>query len=395
MDSASSLPWVKSRLSSLPAFRRSLSPSSLGGDGQTCLLKHALSALDASFMMYAPPTFFSSWGTVYHALKEKAFTREQYDLTLREQLAAEDAQNSMDWLRQRLVPLADIPFVRNKIANHRKRTYDKLPISLPNYQGEDRPVMPERNFTYLREKFLPEKGMTSALPFRGRIDCLVRYADGTYEIRDYKTGSIYETKTKVVKSAYVRQLHAYALLTREAYGRLPKRMMLIDELDNAECVEFSNEVAVDVISSADAILASIEDALRCFISGGALPEYCTPSPAACQFCQVKPYCPVYWQPSGLTLVGEYTADLRGAVSSSFTGYSDVGGRADVKLCVGEGRFVSLLMTRESVAIHPVLADWVAGRVAQGATIYVLSAARTPSPTQIKVRDDTVVCSDGY
>jgi hypothetical protein len=172
-------------------------------------------------------------------------------------------------------------------------------------------------------------------------------------------------------------------------------MMLIDELDNAECVEFSNEVADDVISSADAILASIEDALRCFISGGALPEYCTPSPAACQFCQVKPYCPVYWQPSGLTLVGEYTADLRGAVSSSFAGYSDVGGRADVKLCVGEGRFVSLLMTRESVAVHPVLADWVAGRVAEGATIYVLSAARAPSPTQIKVRDDTVVCSDGY
>ena len=367
----------------------------MGGDGQTCLLKHALSALDATFMKYAPPTFFSSWGTVYHALKEKAFTREEYDLTLREQLAAEDVQNSKDWLRKRLVPLADIAFVRNKIANHRKRNYDKLPIFLPNDVVEGRPGMPERSFTYLREKFLPEKGKTSELPFRGRIDCLVRYVDGTYEIRDYKTGSIYEAKTKVVKSAYVRQLHAYALLTREAYGRLPKRMKLIDELDNAECVEFSDEVADDVISAADAVLASIDDALWCFISGGALPEYCTPSPAACQFCQVKPYCPVYWQPGGLTLVGEYAADLRGTVSSSFEGYSDVGGRADVRLCVGEGRYISLLMTRESVAVHPVLADWVAGSVTQGTTIYVLSAARTPSPTQIKVRDDTVVCSDGY
>jgi len=395
MDSASSLPWVKSRLSTLPAIRRSLSPSSLGGDGQTCLLKHALSALDDSFMKYAPPTFFSSWGTVYHALKEKAFTREEYDLTLREQLAAEDAQNSKDWLRQRLVPLADIAFVRNKIANHRKRTYERLPISLPNDQVEHGPGMPERYFTYLREKFLPERGKTSVLPFRGRIDCLVRYADGSYEIRDYKTGSIYEAKTKVIKSAYVRQLHAYALLTREAYGLLPKLMKLIDELDNAECVEFSDEVADDVISAADAVLTSIDAALRRFISGGDVSEYCTPSPAVCQFCQVKPYCPVYWQPGGLTLVGEYTADLKGAVSSSFEGFSDVCGRADVRLCVGEGRFISLLITRESVAVHPVLADWVAGRVAQGTTIYVLSAARTPSPTQIKVRPDTVVCSDGY
>ncbi len=395
MDSASSLPWVKTRISSLPSIRRSLSPSSLGGEGQACLLKHALTALDASFMKYSPPTFFSSWGTVYHALKEKAFTREEYDLTLREQLAAEDAQNSKDWLRQRLVPLADIAFVRNKIANHRKRNYDRLPISLPNDQVEAGLVMPERNFTYLREKFLPERGKASVLPFRGRIDCMVRYADGTYEIRDYKTGSIYEAKTKVIKSAYVRQLHAYALLAREAYGFLPKRMKLIDELDNAECVEFSDEVAGEVISAAEAVLASIEDALRRFISGGDVREYCTPSPAVCQFCQVKPYCPVYWQPGGLTLVGEYTADLKGAVSSSFEGFSDVCDRAEVRLCVGEGRFISLLMTRESVAVHPVLADWVAGRVAQGTTIYVLSAARTPSPTQVKVRPDTVVCSDGY
>ena len=395
MDSASSLPWVKSSLSSLPEVRRSLSPSSLGGDGQVCLLKHALSALDASFMKYSPPTFFSSWGTVYHALKEKAFTREGYDVTLREQLQSEDAQNSKDWLRRRLVPLADISFVRNKIAKHRKRTYDKLPISLPEDQARGVSGMPERNFTYLREKFLPENGKMSVLPFRGRIDCLVRYADGSYEIRDYKTGSIYEVKTKVIKSAYVRQLHAYALLTREAYGHLPKSMKLIDELDNVECVQFSDEVANEVISSANKVIASIDDALRCYISGGAVHEYCAPSPAACQFCQVKPYCPVYWKPGDLTLISEYTADLKGTVSSSFEGYSAVGERADVSICVGEGRFVSLLLTKESVVVHPVLADWVAGRVARGATIYVLSAARTSSLSQIMVRDDTVICSDGY
>jgi len=54
-----------------------------------------------------------------------------------------------------------------------------------------------------------------------------------------------------------------------------------------------------------------------------------------------------------------------------------------------------LLTKESVVAHPVLADWVAGRVARGATIYVLSAARTSSLSQIMVRDDTVICSDGY
>lgn len=395
MDDSSSPPWMKSKLTSPPSVRRSLSPSSLGGDGQTCLLRHALSALDSTFTKYSPPAFHSSWGTVYHALKENAFTREDYDQTLREQLAAEDEQNSKDWLRKRLVPLAGIADVRNRIDNHRKRNYHKLPISLPSDGANDRTSLAKRSCTYLREKFLPEKDKVSALPFRGRIDCLVRYADGSCEIRDYKTGSIYEPKTKVIKSAYVRQLHAYALLTREAYGVLPRRMKLIDESDNTEYVEFSPEIAAAVLGEADVVIASIDDALRCFISGGSTLDYCSPSPSVCQFCQVKPYCPGYWQACGLVLVNKYTADLKGTIASSFEGYSPVGERAVVRLCVGDGRFISLLMTKESVAIHPVLTDWVAGRVAQGTTIYVLSAARTPSPTQIKVRDDTVVCSDGY
>lgn len=395
MDAFCGAPWVKSKLTALPPARKSLSPSALGGDGQSCLLRHALSALDRTFTKYSPPAFFSSWGTVYHALKEKAFTRGEYDLTLREQLAAEDEQNSKDWLRQRLVPLADIPFVRNRISIHRKRTYEKLPISLPSDQVKDQSGMAERSFTYLREKFLPEKDKVSALPFRGRIDCLVRYADGSYEIRDYKTGSIYEPKTKVIKSAYVRQLHAYALLTLEAYGVLPKRMKLIDEFDNTEYVEFSHEIASAVLAEADVLIASIDETLRCFISGGAALAYCSPSPSVCQFCQVKPYCPGYWQAGGLVVVNDYTADLKGTIASSFEGYSAVGDRADVRLCVGDRRFVSLLLTKESVTNHPVLADWVAGRVPSGAMIYVLSAARTPSPTQLKVRDDTVVCTDGY
>ena len=395
MDASSSQPWVKSRLTSPPSVRRSLSPSSLGGDGQSCLLRHALTALDRTFTKYSPPACFSSWGTVYHALKEKAFTREEYDQTLREQLAAEDEYNSKDWLRQRLAPLAEIAFVRNKIAKHRKRTYDKLPTSLPPHQSDGPPDDAGRNSKYFREKFLPEKDKASTLPFRGRIDCLVRYSDGTYEIRDYKTGSIYEPKTKVIKSAYVRQLHAYALLTREAYGVLPKRMKLIDEFDNIEHVDFSHETASAVLREADVLIASIDDALRSFISGAALLAYCSPTPSICQFCQVKPYCPGYWQDAGLVVVNDYTADLKGAVASSFEGCSAVGERIDVRLCVGDGRFVSLLMTKESVAIHPVLTDWVAGRVAQGTTIYVLSAERTQSPTQIKIRGDTVVCTDGY
>jgi len=367
----------------------------LGGDGQTCLLKHALSALDTSFMKYAPPTFFSSWGTVYHALKEKAFTREEYDLTLREQLAAEDAQNSKDWLRRRLVPLADIPFVREKIKKHRRRTYEKLPISLMPDQVRNPPATSERCSMYFREIFLPGNNKISMLPFRGRIDCLVRHADGSYEIWDYKTGSIYEPDTKVVKSAYVRQLHAYALLTREAYGILPKRMRLIDENDRTEYVEFSNQVADVVLAEAGSVIDSIDDALRCFISGGDTMDYCAPSPAVCQYCQVKPYCPGYWKSDGVVIVSDYTADLKGAIASSFDGYSVVGNRADVRLCVGEGRFISLMMTKESIAFHPVLTEWVDGHVALGTTIYVLSAARTSSPTQIKVRDDTVVCTDGY
>ena len=174
-----------------------------------------------------------------------------------------------------------------------------------------------------------------------------------------------------------------------------KRMKLIDEFDNTEFVEFSHEIAAAVLGEADVLIASIDETLRCFISGGATLAYCSPSPSVCQFCQVKPYCPGYWQTGGLVVVNDYTADLMGTIASSFEGYSAVGDRTDVRLCVGEGRFLSLLLTKESVTNHPVLADWVAGRVPSGAMIYVLSAARTPSPTQLKVRDDTVVCTEGY
>jgi hypothetical protein len=395
MDASPGSPWVKSKISSLPKVRRTLSPSSLGGDGQKCLLRYALSAMDGTFMKYLPPSPYSSWGTVYHALKEKAFTREEYDLTLDTQLEAEDLQNSMDWIRRRLVPLADIPSIRNKIAVHRKRVYDKLPSSASTAQVKSKSGFGNSNPKYIREKFLPERDRQSVLPFRGRIDCLVQHADGTYEIWDYKTGSLHELNSMVIKSAYVRQLHAYALLAREAYGRLPRCMKLIGENENHVCVEFSDEIATAVLAEAHAVLDSIDDALRCFISGGALLNFCAPSPAVCQFCQVKPYCPGYWKSGGLIMVSDYIADLKGTIASSFEGYSAVGDRADIMLCVGEGRFISLLFTKESVTVQPVLAEWVAGRITHGMTIYVLSATRTPSPTQVKVREDTVICTDGY
>lgn len=395
MDKPPSKPWFKTVLTAVPSSTKFISPSSLGGR-DSCRLRSALSSLRAGFNRYSPPNGFSSWGVVFHALREKAFTKQKYDLVLAEHLDSEDRRNSDDWLRARLVPLSDLPQIREKIAIDKKSYRLKLADELVSSADTRLDSNSVRHAEYLREKQFPEPGVISSLPFRGRADCIVRWPDGSYVIRDHKSGSLFEPHTQVVKKAFFLQLHAYALLAIECFGHPPKHLELVDDKDVTRIIDFDASLADAALDEAYHKLSSIDEVLIAFLDGMDLERFSSPSPESCEYCSFKPYCPSYWRviPS-LVRVNPFAADFKAEISSTFSGYSPVGSRAVLKLKVGPEFYVSLLFQRTEILYHPVLSDWVDGLVPIGTVIYVISARPTSSRTQFTLRNDSVVCTDGY
>lgn len=165
MDRPPSKPWFKTVLTAVPSSTKFISASSLGGR-DSCRLRSALSSLRGGFNRYSPPNGFSSWGVVFHALREKAFTKKKYDLVLAEHLDLEDRRNSDDWLRARLVPLSDLPLIREKIAIDQKSYRLKLADELVSTADTRLNSNSLRYVEYLREKQFPEPGVISSLPFR-------------------------------------------------------------------------------------------------------------------------------------------------------------------------------------------------------------------------------------
>jgi hypothetical protein len=255
---------------------------------------------------------------------------------------------------------------------------------------------PFKHVEYFREKQFPEPNISSSLPFRGRIDCVVRFSDGSYVIRDHKSGSLFEPKSQVIKLAFQLQLHAYALMAAESYGYPPVHMELVDDRDVALKINYDPSLAAAALDEARRILSSLDEVLAAFLVSKEVERFCSPSPDACEYCAFKPYCPSYWrvEPS-LVLVNPFTANFKAVITSTFSGDSPVGSRVDLKLKVGNNSFISLLVQKSEILNHPVLFDWVAGLVPIGTVIYVLSARPTSSRTQFALRDDSVVCTDGY
>ena len=395
MEEQPSRAWFKTVLNEVPASPKFISPSTLGG-GNSCRLRSALSALRAEISRYSPPNSFSSWGVVFHALREKAFTKQKYDLILAQYLDLEDKRNARDWLRSRLVPLSEQTQIREKIAIDKKTYRMKLADEhlLPADSKSNSSAF--KHVEYLREKQFPEPNACSSLPFRGRIDCIVRFPDGTYIIRDHKSGSLFEPKSQVIKKAFLLQLHAYALLAAESYGYPPIHMELVDDKDVTRIVNFDPSMADAALDEACRMLSSLDEVLAEFIVSNDVDRFCSPSPGACEYCPFKPYCPSYWRvgPS-LVLINPFTADFKAEISSIFSGYSPVGSRTIMKLKVGPESFISLLVQKSEMLYHPVISSWVDGLVPVGTVIYVLSARPTSGRTQFALRDDSVVCTDGY
>ena len=114
------------------------------------------------------------------------------------------------------------------------------------------------------------------------------------EIRDYKSGRIYNTTTdgtQAVKQKYVRQLHLYGHLVYENCGYCPSKGILIPmqgpsieiNLDPETCAAEAAE-AIKLLDSFNAKLAMPEE----------VSSITTPSPKTCRWCQYKALCPAFW-----------------------------------------------------------------------------------------------------
>jgi len=393
MTTQSQKPWIKSVLTQIPAHSNTVNASSLGGDS-FCLLRYALSSTNAELNKYIPPLYFASWGRVYHTLREKAQNQESYDVILEESLKIEDKANGKDWLRCRLVPLNEFRQVKDKIAHDIKKYREKLPTQLSQNSTKVLDISTPKNFEYIREKYFPEKAVLSTIPIRGRVDCIVRWSDGSYVIRDYKSGELIEPKSNgIIKKTYVKQLHAYALLTKEAWGILPKYMELINDNGEIFRVNFDDQIATNIINEINEKTSNIKEVFSKFITQSDTSKYCTVTSECCDYCSVKPYCTSYWSSANLVSINDYTVDIKGEVCSVFDGYSPVSPRTDITIKVGPQSYVSVLIAQKQIECHPVFLEWVSGRIPIGTTIYILSLQPTGNRTQYKLKDETVVCID--
>ena len=63
----------------------------------------------------------------------------------------------------------------------------------------------------------------SGIPFNGSIDRIERTPTGDYDVIDFKTGSVYETKKSIKDNI---QMNIYALTTEKLYEKLPRTTSL-------------------------------------------------------------------------------------------------------------------------------------------------------------------------
>lgn len=115
------------------------------------------------------------------------------------------------------------------------------------------------------------------------------------EIRDYKSGRIYDVTTdgaQAVKQKYVRQLHLYGHLVYEKNGYCPTKGILMPmqgpaievNLDPETCAAEAAE-AIKLLDSFNAKLAMSEEVI----------SIAKPSPGTCRWCQYKALCPAFWK----------------------------------------------------------------------------------------------------
>jgi hypothetical protein len=111
------------------------------------------------------------------------------------------------------------------------------------------------------------------------------------EIRDYKSGRIYEESAdgkQSVKETYVRQLRLYGRLVEEHLGVSPTKGILLPMQGTPVEVSLNRQDCAVESEKAVRLLDSYNAQLQCVSTASNL---ATPSPQACRWCQYKAICP--------------------------------------------------------------------------------------------------------
>lgn len=223
------------------------------------------------------------FGQVLHSALEKISTgtfadRADFEAWWEKAIAYKETKLQSDGWGE-IVPLKD--HVRNyglKKVLVRLRL-EALAGKTPASKSPVNQKMVERDLTALGGKLV------------GRLDCIIWQGDYA-EIRDYKTGAIFEDsqadEPSSVKADYRLQLQLYALLFRETFDRWPDRLTLED---------ISGEV-IEVAFSPQGCEALRDEILERLLSTNRLIEARDDTALAqigkhCGFCAYRPVCQKY------------------------------------------------------------------------------------------------------
>jgi len=275
--------------STAPTFHLKPIPSvspSLAEVLRRCALQAALSRVTGlrQYVLSNPKAWL---GTAYHSVFERLGTPTDEDLTDL-QFVEQLWSNAIESLR------------RKALAHPLDRRFAG-PVKWPNYylvhasvsiraqqalaEQPRRAVsaeIPELTLRVVRE----ERFTAMAGKLVGRPDVI-----SDDEIRDYKSGSLYEQTSdgiQVVKEAYVRQLRLYGHLVKEKYGHCPLKGKLLPMLGEAVEIDLDPETcaaeageAVKLLDEYNAKLATVPNVV----------DLAAPSSGACRWCEFNPHFP--------------------------------------------------------------------------------------------------------
>ncbi|MGC2427250.1 MAG: ATP-dependent DNA helicase [Nitrososphaeraceae archaeon] len=199
-------------------------------------------------------------GTSVHAVAEHITQLEIDGVNITEEIAFEILDK--EWIISAFNSETEANQAMEK-AREMLKTYLKWKSANPN-----KVVAAEQKFTI-------EIG---EIPIKGSIDRIERTLEGDYEVIDFKTGSVKESKASIKDDI---QMNVYALATEKLYGVLPKNTFLF--------YLKKNKIVVNKVESSH--VGNIRKSLEDMVNSILREEFeATPSFEACRNCDYQTIC---------------------------------------------------------------------------------------------------------
>lgn len=178
--------------------------------------------------------------------------------------------------------------LKNIVPNYGKIKYSIRKQLIKRRRGGSRNS--EDGYYGIPEKMIEDKEHG----VKGQPDLVSFRAHNPYEIKDYKTGEVFEPlmlepggeaedrNFDEIKEGFKNQLHLYAFLVNRKYGSYPQLLTIVTtngEEITANCEPENIDLLMDMIRSC-----------RIRMQTGAAADLATPSLSNCRFCPFKPGC---------------------------------------------------------------------------------------------------------